>query len=149
MQFTSLNRLLPKVKFPRTTHQFRSVVTARQRYGAERGQDFVLNSTTEKVVTKKSFKETVVHQFDDTVAHFLPKGYPSTVSRGYSRFAQGQWIAAILGSAGSILATQSMLLAIGICLSVSLLFRQMVIFLPLKRPQCGCNSSGGNIKLGC
>ncbi len=52
-------------------------------------------------------------QVQEQVVHFLPKGYPATVSEGYARFAIGQSLAAVFGSIGGILSVQALLLAIG------------------------------------
>jgi Vitamin B6 photo-protection and homoeostasis len=47
------------------------------------------------------------------VAPFLPARYPESVAAGYSRFAVFSCVAAVAGSAGMVLSTQALLLAVG------------------------------------
>ena len=47
---------------------------------------------------------------DDITRHFLPKEYPASVGEGYLGFAQGQFSASMFGTAGGVLAMQSLLL---------------------------------------
>lgn len=48
------------------------------------------------------------------LTHFLPVGYPASVSPCYGNYAFNTFIASIAGSASMVLSTQSLLLAIGV-----------------------------------
>lgn len=48
------------------------------------------------------------------IKHFLPANYPISVHDGYSTFASYCFVASVAGSAGMVLSTQTLLLAVGV-----------------------------------
>jgi len=50
----------------------------------------------------------------DVVQHFLPAQFPTSVTPGYARFALFSFVASVAGSAGMVLSTQTLLLAVGV-----------------------------------
>jgi len=52
--------------------------------------------------------------FENVLTHFLPANYPASVAPGYDRFASLCFCASVAGSAGMVLSTQTLLLAVGI-----------------------------------
>lgn len=69
------------------------------------------NNTLFSVSDMKSRAKLAIH---DVVSHFLPKGYPTSVAKGYLTFVQGQVISVTMSSAGGVLSMQALLSAIGV-----------------------------------
>ena len=67
-----------------------------------------------KVVDKLSILENTKSIVNGSVLHFMPKGYPHSVSSGYKTFMIGQMLSVTLSSAGGVLSMQALLSAIGI-----------------------------------
>lgn len=51
---------------------------------------------------------------DNVITYFLPARYPESVAPGYARFAGCCFCASVAGSAGMVLSTQTLLLAVGV-----------------------------------
>src|SRR4051812_21236588 len=114
--FANIRRLSKLSKLSTCQLRFASVVS--QRYSEDSSLEFKLHPAgspkpVERVFVSRTTSERLVLTLKEKVAHFLPKGYPSTVSDGYARFAMGQSVAAVFGSVGGILSVQALLLAIG------------------------------------
>lgn len=97
----------------------RTVLVARQRYGENRSQDYVLKpkatpKPVEKVAHSKNTSQVISHFFDDSIAYFLPKGYPSSVAHGYKVFALGQFLSSMLSASNGVLSMQALLHAVGV-----------------------------------
>ena len=67
-----------------------------------------------KVVDKLSILESTKSIVNGSILHFMPKGYPHSVSSGYKTFMMGQMLSVTLSSAGGVLSMQALLSAIGI-----------------------------------
>jgi hypothetical protein len=52
--------------------------------------------------------------FDNVISHFLPAHYPQSVQPGYIKFTTFCFAASVFGSAGMVLSTQTLLLAVGV-----------------------------------
>ncbi len=67
-----------------------------------------------KVVDKLSIIESTKSIVNGSILHFMPKGYPHSVSSGYKMFMMGQMLSVTLSSAGGVLSMQALLSAIGV-----------------------------------
>lgn len=63
-------------------------------------------------MTSSSFYSSWLYK--NIISHFLPAHYPTSVSEGYARFSIFSFCASIAGSAGMVLSTQTLLLAVGV-----------------------------------
>ena len=55
-----------------------------------------------------------MQSIQDNIKHFLPANYPASVAHGYAKFASYCFVASVAGSAGMVLSTQTLLLAVGV-----------------------------------
>lgn len=101
--------------------------TVKQILGVSKTQQYLAvpkNGDSTRLVkaqlNQRTTTERVVDSCNDAVSYFLPKGYPHSVTPGYSQFAAGQMASMILSSAAGVLSMQSLLCAIGIGSSESL-----------------------------
>lgn len=69
-------------------------------------------SNNSKMSTKSRTPQALF--FENILTHFLPANYPASVAPGYDRFASLCFCASVAGSAGMVLSTQTLLLAVGI-----------------------------------
>ena len=67
-----------------------------------------------RVVDKLSIVESTKSIVNGSILHFMPKGYPYSVSSGYKVFMMGQMVSVTLSSAGGVLSMQALLSAIGV-----------------------------------
>jgi hypothetical protein len=70
------------------------------------------NNKTAAASSKKKTPQALF--FENILTHFLPANYPASVAPGYDRFASLCFCASVAGSAGMVLSTQTLLLAVGI-----------------------------------
>jgi hypothetical protein len=54
------------------------------------------------------------HEVQNLISFFLPKGYPSSIEKGYLQYSGYQFSGYLFSTAGSVLSTQSLLYALGL-----------------------------------
>jgi hypothetical protein len=75
-------------------------------------------TTIEKVKHDENIKQSLSRQARDVVTYLLPKGYPTSVRKGYAQFAVGQLLSNTLSTAAGVLSMQALLYAMGIGMSL-------------------------------
>ena len=83
----------------------------------EKDQSWSISKISKNEDEKVEESTTISSQslvYTNVIAHFLPANYPSSVSKGYGRFAALGFLASVAGSAAMVLSTQTLLLAVGI-----------------------------------
>lgn len=79
-------------------------------YRLDSSYDSWMLDTTERTVPQPRIQSVV----QNAISHFLPAQYPDAVSIGYLHFASYSFLASVAGSAGMVLSTQTLLLAVGV-----------------------------------
>lgn len=87
-----------------------------QKYDESRSREYAVSAgegEDKPLIRVVSSRKDVKEILHDIVWYFLPRSYPSSVARGYDKFAIGQFVSTTLGTTCGVLSMQSMLFAIG------------------------------------
>jgi hypothetical protein len=88
----------------------------RQKYDETRFNEFKYEEEMRGIKVKKERPlnlDTMKQYTSDAAWYFLPRGYPSSLAKGYDKFAVSQLVSTVLGTTCGVLSMQSMLFAIG------------------------------------
>ena len=69
---------------------------------------------TQPTILPTTTSWNITPRIQQYVKHFMPANYPASVHDGYSTFASYCFVASVAGSAGMVLSTQTLLLAVGV-----------------------------------
>lgn len=96
----------------------RSIMHVTQKSGNQDDHVYFIPKTSkpehDKLLKMTTRSSTARSLLNNTIACFLPKGYPKSVSSDYTRFVILKNTSVVISAAGGVLATQSMLHAIGL-----------------------------------
>lgn len=73
-----------------------------------------IEKTPTNISSETNSTGAIQQTIQDYSMHFLPANYPASVADGYARFASYCFVASVAGSAGMVLSTQTLLLAVGV-----------------------------------